>query len=442
MNRSAEVIIVGAGMAGLIAARELGCSGRSCIVVEARDRLGGRIWTRPEHFGQPRDVGATFVHWSQPHVWSEVSRYRLPLAARPPIDKTVALAPSGRIEGTLDSLWRLIRPGMDAYCADARTLFPWPYGETIGEELAEADQQSIAERIASLDVSDDARAIIDGFWAVNCNRPTDEGAVSHGLRSVAATGGDWRVFNEACARYKLASGLGGLIDAVYQHGRAEVLLEHPVTHIEQDADRIVVRAEPNVELVGRACVVAVPLNVLSSIEFAPSLSPGKRQAIAEGVPSGGFKLWARTSRVLDASYLCMASGEAPLTFARTEDTLADGTLVGFYGPERGRLALDSPEMVESELRRWIPDARVAEVWSHDWCADDFARQTWRVARPGQLTRFGPELRRPEGRVVLAGSDVAAGAWNGFVDGAVESGLRAARDLDHILDEARSQAPST
>lgn len=439
MNRSAEVIIVGAGMAGLIAARELGCSGRSCIVVEARDRLGGRIWTRPDHFGQPRDVGATFVHWSQPHVWSEVSRYRLPLAARPPIDKTVALGPSGRIEGTLDSLWRLIGSGMDAYCADARTLFPRPYGDTIGEALAEADQQSIADRISSLDVSDDARAIIDGFWAVNCNRPTNDVAASHHLHCVAATGSDWRVFNEACARYKLASGLGGLVDAVYRHGCPEILLNHRVTNVEQDEERVVVRTESDAELVGRACIVAVPLNVLRSIEFVPGLSPTKRQAIPEGAPAGGFKLWARTARVLDASYLCMASGEAPLTFARTEATLADGTLLGFYGPERDRLALDSPEVVESELRTWIPDAQVVELWSHDWCADPFSYETWRVARPGQLTQFGAELRRPEGRLVLAGSDVAAGAWNGFVDGAVESGLYAAAALSQILDNNYSEA---
>ena len=104
-RRSADVVIVGAGISGLIAARELRHAGLSCIVVEGRDRLGGRIWTRPDHFGATRDVGATFIHWAQPHIWSELSRYRLKLAMRPLIERTVALAAGDRIEGTLDSLW-------------------------------------------------------------------------------------------------------------------------------------------------------------------------------------------------------------------------------------------------------------------------------------------------------------------------------------------------
>ena len=93
--------------------------------------------------------------------------------------------------------------------------------------------------------------------------------------------------------------------------------------------------------------------------------------------------------------------------------------------------------VEAELRRRIPDARVAEVWSHDWSSDDLSLETWRVARPGQLTRVGPELRRREGRVILAGADLAAGAWNGFVDGGIESGLAVAHELAELLGARRS-----
>ena len=103
-----------------------------------------------------------------------------------------------------------------------------------------------------------------------------------------------------------------------------------------------------------------------------------------------------------------------------------------YGVEAPRLDLASPEAVEADVRRWLPDARVAEVWSHDWCTDEFSRETWRVARPGQLTRYGDELRRREGRVALAGSDFATGPWNGFVDGAVQSGLTVGRELGEAL----------
>jgi monoamine oxidase len=427
MTHRSEVVIVGAGIAGLIAARELRLAGHDCTVVEARDRIGGRIWTRA-HFGRKRDVGATFVHWAQPHAWAEVARYGLELAARPPIDTTVALAGGTRIEGDLTSLWELIGPGMDAFCADCRLAFPLPYAQRPTPELLASDPESMADRVTQLDVPAEAREIIDGFWTVNCNRPSGEGALSHALHWVSATGGDWRVFNEACARYKLTGGLASLVDAIHAQARPTVLLGEPVRLVERGDEGVVVTTENGTEVHGRACILALPINVLAGLEIRPELSADKRALLAEGAPAGGFKLWARTARPLDASYLCMASGAAPLTFARTEDTLESGTILGFYGPRKDALDLASPEAVEEVVREWIPGVEIVETWSHDWHDDAFSRETWRVARPGQLTRSGQEMARPEGHLVLAGADVATGAWNGFVDGAIESGLRAAREV--------------
>jgi hypothetical protein len=81
---------------------------------------------------------------------------------------------------------------------------------------------------------------------------------------------------------------------------------------------------------------------------------------------------------------------------------------------------------------WATSARRARRSSRaasrrDWSRDEFSRETWRVFRPGQLTRDAAEYRRAEGNLSLAAADVAAGAWNGFVDGAIESGLSAARE---------------
>ena len=66
---------------------------------------------------------------------------------------------------------------------------------------------------------------------------------------------------------------------------------------------------------------------------------------------------------------------------------------------------------------------VVEATAHDWLADEFAQGTWAIHRPGWYGTHYAEMRRPEGRVLLAGSDLAAG-WAGFIDGAIESGLRA------------------
>ena len=83
------------------------------------------------------------------------------------------------------------------------------------------------------------------------------------------------------------------------------------------------------------------------------------------------------------------------------------------------------EAVQAALRQWLPEVEVIDAASHDWVRDPLSGETWPMLRPGQLTGALEELQRPEGRIVLAGSDYASG-WMGFIDGAIESGLRAAR----------------
>jgi monoamine oxidase len=81
--------------------------------------------------------------------------------------------------------------------------------------------------------------------------------------------------------------------------------------------------------------------------------------------------------------------------------------------------------VQHQLDDIVPGYRVRDATAHDWLADEFSQGTWAIHRPGWYTTFHAEMRRPEGRVVLAGSDIANG-WSGFIDGAIESGFRGSR----------------
>ena len=71
----------------------------------------------------------------------------------------------------------------------------------------------------------------------------------------------------------------------------------------------------------------------------------------------------------------------------------------------------------------LPGYEALEATAHDWLADEFSRGTWAIHRPGWYEHYHAAMRRPEGPVLLAGSDLADG-WAGFIDGAIESGLRA------------------
>ena len=88
--------------------------------------------------------------------------------------------------------------------------------------------------------------------------------------------------------------------------------------------------------------------------------------------------------------------------------------------------------VQHQLDDILPGYEVLAATAHDWLADEFSRGTWAIHRPGWYTRHHAEMQRPEGRVLLAGSDLANG-WAGFIDGAIESGLTAGARVEQLLD---------
>jgi monoamine oxidase len=192
-----------------------------------------------------------------------------------------------------------------------------------------------------------------------------------------------------------------------------------------------------------AAVVAVPLNTLDALEFRPALSDAKQTMVKKGQASHGVKLWALVTGVREPIF-AMAPDDQPLTFVCSWDTRADGSqLVFALGPDAGRLPPGDERAIRAGFHDLLPStARIEAVTGHDWVADEFSRGTWSVWRPGQLASL-EALQAPEGRVVLAGSDVASG-WNGFMDGAIESGLTAARWVLSWLDArtGRSTAAET
>ena len=157
-----------------------------------------------------------------------------------------------------------------------------------------------------------------------------------------------------------------------------------------------------------------------------------RSAGERGQASRGIKLWARVRGEFDPFYL-MAPDEYPITFLDTHRVLPDGSqvLVAF-GPDAQRLPPGDEEAVRRALHPMLPaGAEIVAVAGHDWFADEFSRGTWSVYRPGQLTGAHAAMQVPHGRVVFAGADIADG-WNGFLDGAIESGLRAGRTMSAVL----------
>src|SRR3984957_15243871 len=129
----ADVVVIGAGFAGLVAARELGRAGLGVLVLEARDRVGGRTWT-DRRLGHDLELGGTWGHWGQPHTWGQMTRYGREITRSPAVEEAYWLGAGGaRRTGTLDEFMELIADGQQAIVDDVHAAIPRGIDPTVGE---------------------------------------------------------------------------------------------------------------------------------------------------------------------------------------------------------------------------------------------------------------------------------------------------------------------
>ncbi|SED82342.1 Monoamine oxidase [Rhodococcus jostii] len=428
MQYDTDVIIVGGGFAGITAARELVQRGIRTTIVEARDRLGGRTWTRETSLGRELDMGGTWVHWIQPHVWAEISRYGLDLIASPELD-TAYWRVDGEVRtGTADRMLDLLDASMTEMLADARRVLPQPYDFfPLSEEIKALDQVSVAEKIAELDLDPQQRALLDGMWALNFSGDPARSGHTQALRWCALSRGDWKLMFEACATYKFARGTRSLLDAIAADATAaDIRLNTLVTGIDETADGVAVTCSDGTILHGRRVIVTVPLNILDTIAVTPGLGHGVTAVAEEGQASSGVKVWVRVKGDV-GRFAALADSDAVLNFVQYEYPLDGDSLIVAFGPRSGLIDLNDPRAVEAELRKWRPDLEVVAVDAHDWTADPLSGETWPMLAPHQLDAVSHAARDTTRRIRLAGSDYARG-WAGFIDGAIESGLQTARQI--------------
>ena len=193
----------------------------------------------------------------------------------------------------------------------------------------------------------------------------------------------------------------------------------------------------------------MPLNALGAIEFTPELAEDKRRAIALGQASRGIKVMIHARG--EASMQNAIRPGHPFGYLDTEELFDDGTqlLIGFgpdadncdgfvaypgqvngdgaHAPDRSS---DGLPALQTSLDQILPGYEALGATAHDWLADEFSRGTWAIHRPGWYEHHHAAMRRADGPVVLAGSDLADG-WAGFIDGAIESGLRAGRQAAEL-----------
>jgi monoamine oxidase len=451
-SRDPDVIVIGGGFAGITAARELQHAGLRTLILEARNRLGGRTFTVHVD-GELFELGGTWVHSTQPHVFAELNRYGVELvetnAGIPEkviwwdgerakeagfgeimalLGEAMCASSDEEIDAPLSSLQALalLSSLMDGFHAGAAVAFPRPFDPFFSDAWKQADTLSVRERLDQLDLSADRLGLLEGVLGASAHGNFDEAGLVEMLRWWALSGNDLQRYSDSVARYRLRDGTISLIEAMHEDGGAELRLGTPVASVAQNGEGVEVRTEQGERIRARAVIAALPMNVLANIRFEPALHADKLAASRARHAGAGIKAYIKVGKDLPPTAIFAGESEPFCSIF----TMAGGgharELVAF-GTDPGRIAVHDRASVEKELQRFLPDVEVKSVLAWDWHLDPHSLGTWCVLRKGQMTRYLEALREPHGLVHFAGGDFALG-WRGFIDGAIESGTRVARQL--------------
>jgi pseudooxynicotine oxidase len=417
-----DVVVIGGGFAGVTTARETTLRGASTLLLEARDRLGGRTWTDTWN-GTTIERGGGWVHWHQPHVWSEITRAGLAVEVSEDAQVAAWFAGDERRSGRIQERDAIAERGWNQFVDGVADALPLPHDPLFAvDQLGRFDRQTIAERIDELDLDEEERdVLVAELESVAHGRLDDAGAVSV-LRWHALSGGSLALTQFTGGRVTLRDGTRSVLEAIAAGAEVETQLSTPVAAISRRDGGVEVHTRAAETLAARAVVVAVPLNALGGIEFDPPLPAAKQAAIALGQASRGIKIFihARGEPVFQNA---IKPGH-PFGYLDTEVLYPDGTqlMIGF-GFDAEACDANDLAAVQRQLDEILPGYEALAATAHDWLADEFSRGTWAIHRPGWYTHHHAEMQNPERPVIFAGSDFANG-WAGFMDGAIESGLRA------------------
>ena len=424
MSKSWDVVIIGGGLAGVTAARDLQQRGLRTVVVEANDRLGGRTYT-VEDEGCKVELGGTWIHWTQPFIWAEKERYGLDIEETPGcVAEHIAIHRGDRIEALGEHEIAEFMGGFDLFFSEAIQVWERPYDAHHNWiALQERDTISVADRMASLQLTPLQQAAIGGFLEILSMSAPHAASYVEMMRCYALSGWNTVVFKDTAARYKFAKGTGALVDAIVRDGGFDVITSAQATTITQSPEGVMVETSDGRTFHGRAGIVTLPMNVMNTVDFNPPLAAIKREAAEVKHAGGGSKVF----------FVVKGDPGPVMTLARSADSALIGSFTYHRGEHQSLLAgfslepdaLDKPvEEWQSIFKAYLPELEIIRTFGHPWGTDPLSQGSWCNYRPGTVTRFAEALPLREDKLFFASGDHGDG-WRGFMEGAIASGSQTA-----------------
>lgn len=436
-----DVVVIGAGFAGLAAARDLVKSGLNPVVLEGRDRVGGRSSTTTLA-GIPVDLGGTFVGPTQDAVLALAAELGCPTTPTYG-DGTNLIRWRGRVRSYRGTIPRLSPAGLldigriqwqfERLARGVDITAPWK-----ASNAKKLDAQSLGDRLRSARASASSRDLMAIMARVTWGAEPDEVSILHAVRYVKAAGGINRMLDVAGGAQQdhFPGGTQQIADKMAAELGDRVRLGAVVSRIEWSDDAVAVTSSAGV-VEARRAIIAIPPAHRLAVDIAPA-PPIEYQQLAQRWPQGALsKAYAVYPRPFwrDAGHSGQAlSDEGPvfITFDVSPGDDGPGVLLGFVD-SRHFDALPPEQRRDKAVTCFaalfgVDAENPTDYLDHCWGAETFAPGGPTAAvPPGSWTQFGPLLRTPVGPLHWAGTETAD-EWTGFLDGAVRSGQRAAAEV--------------
>jgi monoamine oxidase len=449
MNKNYDVIIVGAGYAGLTAARELIKAGKSIKVLEARDRVGGRVYTQ-QFEGYYLDMGGTWVGPSQDRIYNLLKELNLETFKTYDTGKSTLLFNSKlkHFKGIIPPLPIIALLSLNAAIKKINKLSknidlsaPW-----LSNVAQKWDAQTLATWMESQMGSKIARNFfkiaVEAIWAAD----PSEISMLHAL-FYTKSGRDFdtliNVKNGAQEERILGGAQKGALEMAKLFPEKTISLNSPVIQITQNENDVFVKTKTEI-FIAKKVIVAIPPTLCNKISFEPQLSANRNQ-LTQRMPMGTvWKCYAVYEKPFwrenGLNGLATSdTGFIRVTFDNSPKDGGKGILMGFVLANKAKefSTLNQQERREAVLLQFTnffgEKANSPEFYiDKSYAEEEYSGGCYAGFMPtGVWTSLGESLKNPCGNIHWAGTETSE-IWNGYIDGAVRSGERVAKEILEII----------
>lgn len=443
-----DAVVVGAGYAGLAAARRLKLAGKSVIVLEARDRVGGRTLNESIGGGAITELGAAYVGPTQDEIFKLAKHFGVGTFPVYNTGNNVYFTNGQRFTYPFGGVFPdpvaakdfgQAVAKIDAMAGEVPLDAPW-----LAENAPDWDGQTLQTWRDQNLTTEAGRQNFDGLTKALWGIEPRESSLLYALFYVAAAGdennpGTFQRLLVDAQQSRLIGGTQGLAIRIARDLGKAVVLSTPVRRITYDSTRVQVDGE-GMSVKAKSVIVAIPTPLAGRIIYDPPL-PFMRDQLTQRMPLGAYiKAEAIYNRPFwrDAGLTGQAqSTEGPVrsTFEGSPPSGRPGILVGFIGGDDARFWGQRSDqdrqsaVLQSFANFFGPKALQPQSYIDiNWAEEPFSRgDPVPFTPPGVLLGYGDEIRKPVGPIRWAGTETST-FWNGYLEGAIRSGYRAADEI--------------